>query len=58
MKKTILTFLIIEFIVISWGITILLISNYFAYKCDLKLIKERQEGLKTHTVYKNCLEDE
>lgn len=58
MKKTFLIFLAIEFVLIMWGISLLIIANYLSYKCDLQLIRERQEGLKTHTVYKNCLEEE
>ena len=36
----------------------LMIVNYIVTQQDLKLIKERQERLKNHTVYKNCLYEE
>ena len=58
MKKAILILFTIEIIIIIWGISAIIIADYLISKEELRLQKERQEGLKIHTVYKNCWEDE
>lgn len=58
MKRVFLILLIVELIIIIWGFFAISIANYIISKEELQLNKERQEGLKTHIVYKNCWEDE
>lgn len=55
MKNKILWILAgIEVFIIIYGICAFMIANYFITKQDLELIKERQEGLKIKTIYRDC----
>lgn len=49
---------IIEIIILVWGFFAIGIANYMISKEELRLNRERQEGLKIQTVYKNCSYDE
>lgn len=53
-RKVLIGLTIIEFTLIFWGVSAFIIANYFNYKQDLVLIRERQEGLKVQKVYQNC----
>lgn len=53
-RKILIGLTIIEFILVFWGVSAFAIANYFNYKQDLGLIKERQEGLKIQRFYTNC----
>ena len=57
MRRIILIGFVIEMILVVWGVSAFAIANYFNYKQDLILIKERQKCLKIKTVYKNCSYD-
>ena len=57
-NKILLIFVEIEAFIIIFGMFMLMIVNYIVTQQDLKLIKERQERLKNHTVYKNCVYEE
>ena len=54
MKNDLITLLIIEIIILVWGFFAVGIANYMVSKEELRLQQERQEGLKIHTVYKDC----
>lgn len=48
----------IEIIILIWGFFAIGIANYMVSKEEMIMNRERQEGLKVHTVYENCLCDE
>lgn len=49
---------IIEIIILVWGFFAVGIANYMVSKEELRLQQERQNGLKIHTVYKDCFCEE
>jgi len=50
--------LIIEFNILLWGILAIGIASCIIRSQELKINKEWQDGLKTHVVYKDCLQDD
>lgn len=44
-----------EIFILAWGFFAVGIANYMVSKEEMRMNRERQEGLKVHTVYKNCL---
>jgi hypothetical protein len=58
MRSDLLILLIIEIIILVWGFFAVGIANYMVSKEELRLQQERQNGLKIHTVYKDCFCEE
>lgn len=58
MRNFLRIFIAIELLFIFCGMVAISVTHLVIRNEELQINKERQEGLKVHTVYKNCLEEE